>query len=167
VSPRSSRLALAAAVALQAGLSIHAMRGQSATFDEGAHLPAGYTHLALGDHRLNPEQPPLVKLIAATPLLAIRPQMRTDDRAWAPDDLKAAMDAYRVEHEPIRFDPEARNLRHTHVSDAEDSGAWRVHQMLIDPDMHNDWVAAFEVDLAESRDAGHPALRLCRLGSLA
>jgi hypothetical protein len=28
-------------------------------------------------------------------------------------------------------------------------------------------VAAFEVDLAESRDAGHPVLRLCRLGNLA
>ena len=83
MSPRAALLALAAAVALQAGLSIHAMRGQSATFDEGAHLPAGYTHLVLGDHRLNPEQPPLVKLIAAAPLLAVRPQVRTDDRAWA------------------------------------------------------------------------------------
>ena len=59
------------------------MRGNSATFDEGAHLPAGYTHLALGDHRLNPEQPPLVKLLAAAPLLAVRPVVKTDDPAWA------------------------------------------------------------------------------------
>ena len=73
---------LAAAVALQAGLAIHAMRGNSATFDEGAHLPAGYTHLVLGDHRLNPEQPPLVKLIAAAPLLALDPQLRTTDLSW-------------------------------------------------------------------------------------
>ena len=83
MSTRAALVALAAAVALQAGLSVHALRGQSATFDEGAHLPAGYTYLALGDHRLNPEQPPLVKLIAAAPLLAVRPAMRTDDRAWA------------------------------------------------------------------------------------
>jgi hypothetical protein len=83
VRTRGALVALAAAVALQAGLSVDAMRGQSATFDEGAHLPAGYTHLALGDHRLNPEQPPLVKLLAAAPLLAVRPAMRTDDRAWA------------------------------------------------------------------------------------
>jgi hypothetical protein len=73
---------VAAAVALQAGLSIHAMRGHSATFDEGAHLPAGYTHLALGDHRLNPEQPPLVKLLAAAPLLAARPVTKSDARSW-------------------------------------------------------------------------------------
>jgi hypothetical protein len=58
------------------------MRSWSATFDEGAHLPAGYTYLALGDHRLNPEQPPLVKLLAAAPLLALRPMMKADDEAW-------------------------------------------------------------------------------------
>ena len=80
----ASRTALvAAAIALQAGLALHAMRTSSATFDEGTHLPAGYTHLVLGDHRLNPEQPPLVKLLAAAPLLTVRPAMKTDDRAWA------------------------------------------------------------------------------------
>jgi len=78
-----ARLALAAAaVALQAGLAVHSMRGSSATFDEGTHLPAGYTHLALGDHRLNPEQPPLAKLLAAAPLLAVRPVVKTDARSW-------------------------------------------------------------------------------------
>jgi hypothetical protein len=39
--------------------------------------------------------------------------------------------------------------------------------MLIDPDMHNDWVAEFEVDLGASREAARPVLRLIRLGSLA
>jgi hypothetical protein len=73
---------VAALVALQAGLAVHAMRTSSATFDEGAHLPAGYTHLALGDHRLNPEQPPLVKLLAAAPLLLVGPELRATDVAW-------------------------------------------------------------------------------------
>jgi hypothetical protein len=82
VSGRAALFVLAAAVALQAGLAIDALRGNSATFDEGAHLPAGYTHLVLADHRLNPEQPPLVKLLAAAPLLAVHPVVRTDDRAW-------------------------------------------------------------------------------------
>ncbi len=82
MSGRVSALLVIAAVALQAGLAIHAMRGSSATFDEGAHLPAGYTHLALGDHRLNPEQPPLAKLLAAAPLLAVRPVMEADARSW-------------------------------------------------------------------------------------
>jgi hypothetical protein len=95
------------------------------------------------------------------------PREATEDRAWTPDDLKAALAAYRVEHGPVRFDPEARNLRHTHVSDAGESRAWRVQQMLVDPDMHNDWVAEFEVDLEQSREAGQPTLRLRRLEGLA
>jgi hypothetical protein len=89
------------------------------------------------------------------------------DRRWAPEDLKGALEAYGIDHGPVRFDPEARNLRHTHVSDAADGGGWRVEQMLIDPDMHNDWVAEFAVDLDASRDAGQAVLRLVRLGSLA
>ena len=38
--------------------------------------------------------------------------------------------------------------------------------MLVDPEGLNDWVAEFEVDLAASRTAGQPVLRLLRLGSL-
>ena len=82
MSRSASVVLVVAAVALQAGLAVHAMRGSSATFDEGAHLPAGYTHLVLGDHRLNPEQPPLAKLLAAAPLLAVRPVVKTDARSW-------------------------------------------------------------------------------------
>jgi len=39
--------------------------------------------------------------------------------------------------------------------------------MLIDPDAHNDWVMELEVDLAASRDASAPALKLVKVGSLA
>jgi hypothetical protein len=38
--------------------------------------------------------------------------------------------------------------------------------MLVDPEEANDWVAEFDVDLAESRTAGEPVLRLRRLSSL-
>ena len=95
------------------------------------------------------------------------PRPDAGDRAWSADDLKAALEAYGVEHGPVRFDPEARNLRHTHVSDPDEGRVWRIEQMLVDPELHNDWVAEFEVDLEQSREAGRPALRLRRLGSLA
>ncbi|HVD78770.1 MAG TPA: glycosyltransferase family 39 protein, partial [Vicinamibacteria bacterium] len=74
---------LAAGVALYAALAITSMRTQSATFDEGSHLPAGYTYLKLGDHRLNPEHPPLVKMLAALPLLFMDVTIKPDDEAWA------------------------------------------------------------------------------------
>ena len=80
--------------------------------------------------------------------------------------MRLAFDAYHVEHAYLCLDPNARNLRHTHVIPAEDQRTWRIQQMLVDPDGHNDWVAEFEMDLAESRAAGEPVLRLRRLGSL-
>jgi hypothetical protein len=45
----------------------------SPTTDEGVHLSAGYSYLVTGDYRLNPEHPPLLKKLAALPLLPMRP----------------------------------------------------------------------------------------------
>ncbi len=85
---------------------------------------------------------------------------------WTTDRLRQALDAYHVEHERIRLDPEARNSRHTYMTPSEDKRRWRVQQMLVDPAEANDWVAEFDVNLTESRAANAPALQLRRLGSL-
>lgn len=68
---RVDALLLGAAVVVYAGLAITSLRQKSATFDETAHLGAGYSYWRFGDFRLNPEHPPLVKLLAAAPLLAM------------------------------------------------------------------------------------------------
>src|SRR4051794_31173671 len=44
------------------------IRATSPTTDETTHLGAGYSYLASHDFRLNPEHPPLLKMIAALPL---------------------------------------------------------------------------------------------------
>jgi superfamily II RNA helicase len=86
---------------------------------------------------------------------------------WTVDCLRLRMDDYHKEHQRLCLDPNARNIRHTYVRPAEDKRSWRVQQMLVDPDDHNDWVAEFDVDLAQSRATGTPVLRLNRLGALA
>jgi hypothetical protein len=43
-------------------------RNASPTYDEVAHLPAGYAYLHWDDYRLNPQHPSLVKKLAALPL---------------------------------------------------------------------------------------------------
>lgn len=48
------------------------LKDDSATMDEVAHLPAGYSYLTQKDMRLNPEHPPLIKDLAAFPLLFIK-----------------------------------------------------------------------------------------------
>ncbi len=88
------------------------------------------------------------------------------NQPWTADRLRAVMEAYEQEHERICLDPNARNARHTYVTPSEDQKSWRVQQMLVDPEEANDWVAEFEVDLAQSRALGEPFLRLRRIGSL-
>ncbi|MGH7927265.1 MAG: ArnT family glycosyltransferase, partial [Candidatus Binatia bacterium] len=52
-------------------LSLSSVQQKSPTYDETVHLFAGYSYLKWGDYRVNPEHPPLVKMLAAAPLLAL------------------------------------------------------------------------------------------------
>jgi hypothetical protein len=88
------------------------------------------------------------------------------DPTWTPDRLRAAFESYHAEHEYLCLDPNARNLRHTYVTVSDDKKSWRVQQMLVDPQEMNDWVAEFEVNLADSRSAGEPVMRLKKIGPL-
>lgn len=85
---------------------------------------------------------------------------------WTTERLRAAHNGFLETHARIRLDPEARNVRHTYVTPSEDRTRWQVQQMLVDPEEANDWVAEFEVDLAQSRELGEPVLRLTKFASL-
>jgi len=50
-------------------LTVLAVRRESLTFDEDDHVFAGYMMWHTGDYGLNPEHPPLFKLLATLPLL--------------------------------------------------------------------------------------------------
>ncbi len=65
---------------------------ESATMDELAHIPAGYGYIKLLDYRLNPEHPPLIKALAAIPLLFQEIKFPTDDKSWK-DSLNGQWDA--------------------------------------------------------------------------
>jgi len=52
------------------------VHGESPTFDEADHIFAGYMMWHSGDYGLNPEHPPLVKLVATMPLLP--------EKLWVP-----------------------------------------------------------------------------------
>ncbi|MBI2452768.1 MAG: glycosyltransferase family 39 protein [Parcubacteria group bacterium] len=58
------------------------MRSDSLTFDELAHIPAGYSYLTQQDYRLNPEHPPLFKDLAAAPLLFLDLTFPSDKELW-------------------------------------------------------------------------------------
>jgi hypothetical protein len=71
-------LVLLALLALQLVL---ALRADGLTIDEIVYIGAGYRHLTALDYRLNPEQPPIAKLLGAIPLTVARVKIGTDDSA--------------------------------------------------------------------------------------
>ena len=87
--------------------------------------------------------------------------------SWTADSLRAAWVDYQAGHAHLRFDPEARNLRHTHVKVSDEGSEWRVQQVLVDPELENDWMAEFRVDLTNSRTANEPVMHLVSLGVIA
>ena len=58
------------------------MKDDALTFDELAHIPAGYSYLTQQDYRINPEHPPLIKDLAAIPLLFLNLNFPTDSEEW-------------------------------------------------------------------------------------
>lgn len=82
---KPARLAAALLLAALLAQCVLSMRGQNASYDEHSHLPAGYTYWKTGDFRLNPQHPPLVKLLAALPLVLLDPHVRWTHKSWAGD----------------------------------------------------------------------------------
>ncbi|MGA3080524.1 MAG: glycosyltransferase family 39 protein [Terracidiphilus sp.] len=70
-SPRASRLIAAALLVLLATLLFSSVRQESQTFDESTHLYAGFEYWKHADFGVNPEHPPLAKMLAALPLLPL------------------------------------------------------------------------------------------------
>jgi superfamily II RNA helicase len=103
---------------------------------------------------------------AALEALDAPPPVEPDAGAWTAERLRSAFEDYRVDHEGVRLDPEARNIRHTHVQKSEDRRTWRVEQVLVDSEQHNDWMVECEVDLPASREANRPVLWLRGIGPI-
>jgi 4-amino-4-deoxy-L-arabinose transferase-like glycosyltransferase len=69
LSKRWAWAAVFALLVVQAAQTALVVHRESLTFDEDNHIFAGYMMEKTGDFGLNPEHPPLVKLLAALPLL--------------------------------------------------------------------------------------------------
>lgn len=59
-----------------------AAQQESATMDELAHIPAGYSYVRYFDYRLNPEHPPLLKALSGLPLLFRDLNFPDNHKAW-------------------------------------------------------------------------------------
>jgi hypothetical protein len=74
LTPRAIAALLLGAFAI---LCVHGLVWDSPTVDEFTHLPVGWFYLKTGDLDLAARTPPLVKILAAVPLLALDPSINT------------------------------------------------------------------------------------------
>jgi len=70
-------------------------KNDSPIYDEIAHIPAGYSYLTEHDIRLNPEHPPLLKDLAAFPLVFMHLNFDTTQSFWNNNPNDAQWDAGR------------------------------------------------------------------------
>jgi hypothetical protein len=100
-------------------------------------------------------------------------QAPTDEPVWTAEGLRETLAPYYEDHQAIRTDPRARGTEHCRIDRGTTPAAggvgsaqpWRIVQVLVDPDEHNDWMIDLTVDLDRSDEADGPVLVLHRIGS--
>ncbi len=81
--PRRILFAIAALLlAAHAALAVHSLWRKSTAFDEASHLPAGLALAATGEAWLNPQHPPLVKLLAGWAASTLEPRLPLEDEPY-------------------------------------------------------------------------------------
>jgi hypothetical protein len=74
---------VATVLAVFAIVAMASMARKSITTDEVPHITAGYSYWKTADFRVNPEHPPLAKLLAGIPLFFVDPVFDTRHPSWS------------------------------------------------------------------------------------
>lgn len=86
LGPRTSGIMAALLLTLFSAAVIHNAARWNCTSDERLHLSSGYSYLVSGDFRMAPEQPPLIKELAAAMLLPLHLDFPVNKAAWEDGD---------------------------------------------------------------------------------
>jgi 4-amino-4-deoxy-L-arabinose transferase-like glycosyltransferase len=81
------------------------IRRETQTWDEGCHIFAGYSYWTRGDFGMNPEHPPLLKLLATGPLLGLSLRAPAHPKIFSKEEdfTTAAQFVYANDAEKILF----------------------------------------------------------------
>lgn len=86
------RLIIFLILGLMFTVSVFNARNDSATFDEVAHIPAGFSYIQEHDMRLNPEHPPLLKDLIGLPLAFLNLNFDKNNDFWTGENLPRIWD---------------------------------------------------------------------------
>jgi len=82
--------------------------------------------------------------------------------AWSGERLRDELAPFYDDHQRLRSDTRARATEFTRF-DRSDERLWKVDQILVDPDDHNDWWLELLIDLDRADDAAEPVVTLARV----
>lgn len=82
LKPLKFRLIAIVLIVVLIVIEVSAAPGDSQTIDEGAHLASGYSYWLTGSFQLNPEHPPLVKLLSGAMLLPLGLDFPSEQSGW-------------------------------------------------------------------------------------
>ncbi len=89
---KNYRLIVVAIMTFFTVVSLLNAKNDSATFDEVAHIPAGYSYVTEQDMRLNPEHPPLLKDLIGIPLAFLNLNFDKTQPFWTGEGLNRVWD---------------------------------------------------------------------------
>ena len=100
-----SWLLLAALIAVMGTELVLSIQSESQTWDEACHIFAGYSYWTRGDFGMNPEHPPLVKLLTTIPLLTMHLQVPAHPKIFSKEEdfTTATQFLYKNDAEQILF----------------------------------------------------------------
>ena len=84
-TPRTAVAAAVVMLALMTVLMFHSAWDDTATSDDNVALISGYSYLRTQEYRLEPQNPPLIKDLAAVPLLFMSIHQPWDHKSWVED----------------------------------------------------------------------------------
>ena len=116
--------------------------GDACTVDEAIHIVAGYSYLRYQDYRLNVEHPPLVKVLAALPLL-IYPEFHFfgENTDWNIDKHNSLVNE--INKDLSLYESGSNGGHGEYYTDGEneyDIKSDSLCQKLIDGNMNDKWV---------------------------
>ncbi|MGC4067984.1 MAG: DUF3516 domain-containing protein [Polyangiaceae bacterium] len=83
---------------------------------------------------------------------------------WNVMRFRAAFESFWPEHKAIRIDPDARAPKHLRITERTPD-LFRFEQVICDTEDLNDWALFGVIDLVATRAAGHPVIKLERIGA--
>jgi hypothetical protein len=113
--------------------------------------------------RVRAELHALVRALAAGELEEAPRLVAQSDDPWDAERFREALAPFLAEHGGIRFDPEARQARHTRLRPLEPR-VFDATQALLDPEGEPLWAIHGRVDLRGERDPEGPIVQVLRIG---